>query len=73
MGLTWKICLQIDSESSVDVFNNGKLLTGIHKVEKPLKLHSNAGCNLIDQNGGLVTLKLGIILKGLQTYYPLQH
>ena len=33
MGLTWKFCLLIDLESSVDVFKNKKNLMGIHKVE----------------------------------------
>ena len=35
-GLSWKTCLLIESESSVDIFNNGKYLTKIHKVKKTL-------------------------------------
>ena len=42
-GLDEKTCLLIDSESSVVFFNNAELLTDIHPVKKPLKLHCNAG------------------------------
>ena len=41
--LSWKTCLLINSESSVDIFNNAKLLIDILQIKKPLKLHCNAG------------------------------
>ena len=42
-GLDWSTFLLIDSESSVDIFNDANLLTKIHQVKKPLKWHCNAG------------------------------
>ena len=42
-GLNWNTCLLIDSESSMDFFNNRKMLTNIQWVKKPLKLHCIAG------------------------------
>ena len=43
-GLIWKTCLLIDSESSVNIFNNKDFLTRIYKAKKPLKLNCNGGC-----------------------------
>ena len=34
-GLNWTTCLLINSKSSVDIFNNTKLLTNIHQAKKP--------------------------------------
>ena len=43
-GMILKNCPLIDSECSVDILNNVKYLTNIHKVKKPLNLQCNAGC-----------------------------
>ena len=69
-GLTWKTCLLIDSKSSVDIFNNRKFLTGIHKVKKPLELHCYSGCVHVDQKGWFVKLKFGTSQKELKIFYP---
>ena len=37
------ICLLIDSEISIDIFNNKDYLKGIYMQKRPLKLHYNAG------------------------------
>ena len=50
-GLIWKTCLLIDSEISINVFNNLEYLTGIHKVKKTLKFHCNTGCVNVNQKG----------------------
>ena len=42
-GLVWKMCLLIDSKSSIDIFNNKDYLKGVHKAKKTLKLHCDAG------------------------------
>ena len=63
MKLTWK--MSIDSESSVDVFNNEKYLTRICKVEKPLMLHCNAGCILINQKCWFGLIEVWYYPKGI--------
>jgi len=41
----------LDSQSTVDVFMNKKLLKNIHDVKKTLSLHCNAGVTTVDKLG----------------------
>jgi len=43
----------LDSQSTVDVFCNGKMLTNIHDTKRDLTLHCNAGTTSIIKKGDL--------------------
>jgi len=43
----------LDSQSTVDVFMNKKLLKNIHDAKKTLSLHCNAGVTTVDKIGDL--------------------
>ena len=64
-GLDWKTCLLINSESSVDVYNNAKLLTNMHPVKKLLKLHCNAGYIHMTQKGWFGGIEVWYHPKGI--------
>ena len=57
LALDWETCFLINSKSSVDIFNNAELLTDIHPVKKPLKLHCNAGYIHVTQKGWFGEIK----------------
>ena len=71
-GLDWKTCLLINSESSVDIFNNSELLTNIHPAKKPLKLHCNAGYIHMTQKGWFGGIELRFHPKGIANIMSLK-
>ena len=54
LGLKWKTCLLMDSESSINIFNNPKLLTEIYQAKKPVQLHCNVRYIQVLKRDGLV-------------------
>ena len=65
MGLTWKTCLLINSESSVDIFNNAKYLNQSHKVKTILKLQCNSRCISMNQKGWFGDIEIWYYPKGI--------
>ena len=72
LGLNWKTCLLINSESSIDIFNNPKLLTEIHQVKKPLKLHCYAGNIQVTQKGRFDRIEVWYHPKGIANILSLK-
>ena len=71
-GLDWSTCLLINSESSVDIFNNADLLTKIHHVKKSLKLHCNAGHVQVTKKGWFREIKVWYHPKGIANILSLK-
>lgn len=63
--LIWKTCFLIDSKSGVDILNNNKYLTKIHKAKKPLKLHCDEGCVQVNHKGLFGRIEVWYYPKGI--------
>ena len=68
-GLDWKTYLLINSESSVDIFNNAKLLNNIRPAKKPLKLYCKGYIHK-SQKGWFGGIEVWYYPKGLQISCP---
>ena len=62
----------MDSKSSVNVFNNNKYITRIHKAKKLLKLHFNAECVQINQKGWFSRIEVWYHPKGITNIFSLK-
>ena len=56
----------LDSQSTVDVFMNKKLLKNVHDTKKPLSLHCNAGVATVNKVGDLAVLASLLPYKSLK-------